>query len=533
MRKSISILLIMLLFQQSHASIEITLQDTIVNPYQTILIQGSASLESTRVDVRIDNSLYPYFFDQGSWGGTRENVAVSGGSLSLAFITDFDLAYIAPDNSLRLVDVSGNLINTSFLAQSVGGYADVDGDGDVDLAFADNENKLSLLDFAGNTRSLRANVINAGGIGDMDRDGDLDVAFWEQSPTYVGWVDLAGNAVEKVNTVARVGWVADLDGDGDNDLLFTSGGSVLYWIDSAGNLSYLGGLAGVQDVGGVADLNRDGILDFVFVDGGYLKYSNAISKNVTNLGIPAVKVGGIADFDSDGLLEIAFIGPDGVLKLAQTNGSVISLGLQAVDVGGFADFDNDTGYCLSGLYSVTHDWGTPHLKPENIQVNATIVAGTSISCKIELSDDQFLTVKERENFLLSTGINTYVLTFENISRYIRITFYLSTSGKDRSPSLNSFLLNAAVYTDNENFYSCYIQAPAVLGTHTATVLLQGDNENSVSFDVRRLVFDSFLLLDNHGQLDNILNPGENYRLTVRIREDNSSQFYEVTSGSFT
>jgi len=524
---SVLVVVFVITHQVVLADVSLFLEDNVVNPEQVFKITGTAGTENSRVVVLRDDSLFQFYVNQENWEGLQENVRVVEGELRLDFKLDLDIAFVGIDGQLYTTD-GEEVRSLGTSASAVGGYADIDGDGDLDLLYI-RDNILYCRDNQLNERQIFNDARDVGGIGDVNGDGVLDIAIIRTTNAY-GIVDNNGNwsGFGTLTSVDRIGWIADVDNDGDNDIVYTRSYGVC-WADASKVENYIGLYPGPTDVGGVAKVG-DNTYTF-FVHENRLKFVDVITKRITNLGVPARAVGGTGDFDQDGTPEVAFIGTDNILKVAKLDGTVISLGIYARDVGGMADFDGDTGFRPSGRYTVVHDWGTPHLRPENIQTSASIRENTSIICIVQTSDDNFETVKETRTFSVSSGVSLQSLNFGNSARYVRITFYLQTSTKSNTPSLYWFVLNAAVYTDNENNYSCYIKAPSSLGTHTVTVRV-GGAENSAAFDVRRLVFDQFRLLDNHGQLDNILNPGENYRLTVRIREDNSSTLYDVTSGSF-
>ncbi|MEM2481357.1 MAG: DEAD/DEAH box helicase family protein [Candidatus Hadarchaeales archaeon] len=525
-------------------TVSIHLSDYAVNPGQVIEVWGSVEnggspLENRLVTISLDGSPVSFSWTQPAWEGVLENLQITGGVLKLSYRADYDLAYIDENGYLSTVDVDGNVRNLGILASRVGAMIDADGDGDQDLFYLADNGYICSVDNSANVHTYPRTATDIGGVCDFDGNGSLDILYVYNNYPY--YVPLAGGTPTQLLslTTGRIGFCGRfLPGiERIYAPITLPDASGIGWVATGGYWGWTGAGGTPLDVGAIADFDGDGTdNDLLFASTGGLGYfDNNIVKIWISAASGAKGVGGVIDWDVDGDLDAVFMASDNTVKLVDKSGNLINLGVKARDVGGIVDFDNDTGYRISGRYTCVKDWGTPHFRPENMTVSVSIpLAGASISVLVELSDNQdFSLVKENCSFTLSSsGTTTQIFSFENLCRYTRLTFTFHTPSKANTPSLNSFTLRSRVYTDNEGGYSFHIRAPTLLGEHWIGVEVE-DNENSSPFDVRRLVFDNFLLLDNHGQLDNILNPGENYRLTVRIREDNSSQFYEVTSGSFT
>lgn len=547
MKRAASSLLILFLLRVPAVlatTVSIHLSDYAVNPGQVIEVWGTVEnngspLENRLVTISLDGSLVSFSWAQPAWEGLLENLQITGEVLKLSYRADYDLAYVDENGYLSTVDVDGNVRNLGILASRVGTMIDPDGDGDQDLFYLADNGYICSVDNSGNVHTYPRTATDIGGVCDFDNNGSLDILYvYNNYPYYVplaggtptqllslttGRIGFCGRFLPSIDRIYAPITLPDASGVG----CAAKGG---YW-------DWTGAGGTPLDVGTITDFDGDGIdNDLLFVSTGGLGYfDNNKAKIWISAASGAKGVGGAIDWDVDGDLDAVFMASDNTVKLVDKSGNLINLGVRARDVGGIVDFDNDTGYRLSGRYTCVKDWGTPHFRPENMTVSVSIpLAGASISVLVELSDNQdFFLVKENCSFTLSSsGTTTQNFSFENLCRYTRLTFTFQTPSKANTPSLNSSTLRSRVYTDNEGGYSFPIRAPTQLGEHWVGVEVE-DNENSASFDVRRLVFDNFFLLDNHGQLDNILNPGENYRLTVRIREDNSSQFHDITSGSFT
>ncbi|MEM2619340.1 MAG: VCBS repeat-containing protein, partial [Candidatus Hadarchaeales archaeon] len=553
LRVLVAVLLIFLsvssIFSQSTPTISIYLTDNVVNLGEKVRFQGTAAqagpLDNRLVGIYLDNvPQFPAWSKTTSadwWDGILENtvvVEVDDGAVRLGYLYDYDVFFRGNDGYLWRLDSLGQSENTGLQAIRSGGVGDLDGDGVLEVGFVDPSYYLYVLE-NGSSRNLGVQVVDVGGMGDFYGNGRTYLATLKS-----GWilalVDNEGNATGLGIEAQAVGWMADFDGDGDLDLFYVARYNDTYpyglkCVDRYGNVRLVenstGGWIKIGDVGGVADFDGDGDLDVLcrLYDSPYqlVSVDNAGNVRMVTDGVGAV--GGVLDFDGDGDADVAFTQSD-TLKFADRSGNILNTGRRAYDVGGIADIDLDTGYFTSGKYTATHDWESPHVRCENIEINASIALQTSLALVVEVSDDNFTTVKENQLLSLSSGVITYPLSLPS-ARYVRLKFLFSSSSSGNTPTLHSFTLNGKIYTDSSGNYSYWLPAPS-LGTHEIRVTVENggaSSENSASFDVRRLVFDSFFLLDSHGQLDNILNPGENYRLTVRIREDNSSQFYEVTS----
>jgi hypothetical protein len=89
------------------------------------------------------------------------------------------------------------------------------------------------------------------------------------------------------------------------------------------------------------------------------------------------------------------------------------------------------------------------------------------------------------------------------------------------------------YTDSEGRFTTTLNPPGSLGLKRVTAYCEDDNgirgssEKQVS--VRELHYTDLTILDAHGETDGVLNPGENFRILVKIREYDGTSYYLVTS----
>jgi hypothetical protein len=288
---------------------------------------------------------------------------------------NIDIAFRDTSDNVKFVDNTGNVVDTGADGDSVGGVADIDGDGDLDIIFADANADLKYVDDNGNIVDTGANANHVGGVGDIDGDGDLDIAY-RSDVDQLKYVDGNGNIVDTgANAFGGVGGVGDIDGDGDSDIAFKDFDDNLEYIDDDGNKVTTG--QDTTDVGGVADIDGDGDLDIAYRDtGGNIKYVDD-SGNVVNTGVDGLDVGGVADIDGDGDLDIAYRDTGGNIKYVDDSGNVVDTGVDGSDVGGVADIDGD------GFFTAPASLDNTSANPDG-----TTVTTGSVSLSIPVSDPE-------------------------------------------------------------------------------------------------------------------------------------------------
>ncbi len=162
--------------------------------------------------------------------------------------------------------------------------------------------------------------------------------------------------------------------------------------------------------------------------------------------------------------------------------------------------------------------------------NGSVFVATTISGFL---NDIDLVVNPGDSLTIS-GETRYCgyLTNQTLSSYYVCSDVLAAPNQNVTILLDGVVIGKTV-SDEALVYSYTFTAPTSLGVHNITAVWDARNaKKSIIFDVRNLTFDRFNLLDEHGEFDNILNPGEGYNLTVEIREFNGTNYFDVTSGSF-
>jgi hypothetical protein len=554
-------------------NISVQLDDSIVNPGQTITVNGivdedGAPLDNAIVLLSLDGT--PQLL---SWGmpasapwerGTFENTIIEANKLKIRYKPDLDILFI--DNisgSICWIDPYGEVKSLGIVAHQLGPVGDVDGDGKPDVVFKDtprgSPGPLKYVDKDNTIRTLvSANVLYvAKEMADFDGDGLPEIPYVSGSyDRKIYFVDKDGQtqSVSIPNYGLLLGGVGDIDGDGRPEVVFGYRDNI-YHIDFNGECAAMAGIVDFHqtdrrsEIGEVGDFDGDGLQDVPLIPKGSFStlwltdnsrnLRQILSSNTVWGGLGSV--GGMADFNQDGRMDIAYLRyENAVLMLVDNSGARRGLGVIAKWVGGIIDFDQDTGYVPFGRYTTpTVDWRSPSIRIENITITVTVPPETRVEILTQVSDDNFSTVKS-ENLLILTpgmgGTNRVYPVSLPPARYARVIFSLHTNDLTRSPVITSFTLRTNTVTADNGWFRYVLEAPTQLGTHEIKARVERGSswgEGSATFDVRRLKVENFGLLDDHGQIDNILNPGEKYYVLVRIREENGTHLYDVTSGSFT
>ncbi|MEM2300257.1 MAG: helicase HerA-like domain-containing protein [Candidatus Hadarchaeales archaeon] len=558
-------------------TISVFLNDEIVNPGQTIVAWGIAEEDGAPLDNRIVRFFLDGAFQTLSWGmpssapweaGIRENTIIEANRIKLQYKPDMDIVFIDENGYISWVDPYREVKTLGVYADKLGGAGDIDGDGKIDVVFTDGpQGALKYVDVDNNIRTLVASgVINvAKGLADFDGDGKLDVPYVTTAYDYkIYFIDYEGR-IRSVGPLPihplLLGGVGDFDNDGKPEVSFGYMSDIRH-VDIDGQVISMGGSVQFHqtdrrsDISQAADFNGDGRLDVAYNPPS--AYSDLwITDNRGNVRqvLPTGNVfgglgtvGGMGDFYGDGRIVIAYKAfftstgnrytPSHIMVVDNT-GRKDNLGVRAKYIGPIVDFDMDTGYVPSGSYRTpVIDWRSPTIRIENITLTVAIPVDTRLWVNVQVSDDNFSTIKDSNLLVLTPGMGGIDRTFPlslKPARYARVIFSFFTDDLSRTAVLTSFTLNTNIVTLENGWYMRTFEAPSTLGTHQVKFTVERYpylGENTKTFDVRRLVFEPAGLLDEHGQIDNILNPGERYYVLVKIQEENGTHRYDVTSGSF-
>jgi len=197
--------------------------------------------------------------------------------------------------------------------------------------------------------------------------------------------------------------------------------------------------------------------------------------------------------------------------------------------------DTSAYYTITVTLDTTND--TTSVWVDGIEVEA--------ACPISFSDtDSYPLQLGRKQDTNTINLNS-IISHVRVEKILRSNGYIATTHNNlnnpTATGTDSFYSSfgneqTPTQTNETGFYNYTFTAPQTAGTYEIKVNLTNPDgiygENTTTFDVRNLVFDQFNISDTHGQLDNILNPGEAYNLSIRIQETNSTHNFSVSAGDF-